>query len=439
MLQAFLTHVRSRNLLQSTDHYLVACSGGKDSIALVHLLQESKIDFEIAHVNFQLRGKESDLDQKFVKNWAENHQITFHTCNASTLELAESKGISIQMAAREIRYRFFEEIRAKRGLNGIILAHHEDDQLETLLLNLTRGTGLDGLVGMAERSGWLIRPLLPFSKSQLEAYLFENQIQWREDQSNAEVYYKRNFLRHQVIPTLLESEPNARENILHSIDRFRETSKAFNSLVEDWVERNISEQKGNFHLPFKAIKNQAGAATLLFYWLRSYGFNSAQTSEIASSLTDFRTGAIFHSMEYELVFDRESLILGKKPVEFPPILIDRNSKMLSTPQGIYHMREENWPAPLDTAREHAMLDLEVLEFPLTVRVWQEGDRFNPLGMTSSKKISDFLIDQKVPLIQKDHVLVMESAGKIAWVVGFRIADWAKCTASTRICLHFLKS
>lgn len=237
MLTAFSQHISSKNLLDTSRRYLLACSGGKDSMALAHLLIETQTPFEVAHVNFQLRGEESDEDQRFVKKWAEIRSIPFHTLNADTAQVASKRGISIQMAAREIRYDFFEQIRLQNQLDGILLAHHEDDQIETVLLNLTRGTGIDGLAGMAERNGNLIRPLLPFSKSQIEKYLLENQIAWREDQSNTETHYKRNFLRHEVIPALLQSEPTARQNILNSIDRFRETSKALSSLMNDWIEK----------------------------------------------------------------------------------------------------------------------------------------------------------------------------------------------------------
>ncbi len=439
MLTAFSQHISSKNLLDTSRRYLLACSGGKDSMALAHLLIETQTPFEVAHVNFQLRGEESDEDQRFVKKWAEIRSIPFHTLNADTAQVASKRGISIQMAAREIRYDFFEQIRLQNQLDGILLAHHEDDQIETVLLNLTRGTGIDGLAGMAERNGNLIRPLLPFSKSQIEKYLLENQIAWREDQSNTETHYKRNFLRHEVIPALLQSEPTARQNILNSIDRFRETSKALSSLMNDWIEKNVRVENGYHLLDLRAIRHHSGLSTLIFQWLRPYGFNPAQTVEIAQKLSDYRIGSAFYASDFELIFDRECLVLGKKPKTLSPFFLSAETKSLSTPNGTFQLEHLPWPTSLDTSRENAMLDLDTLDFPLTVRPWKEGDRFVPLGMKSEKKISDFLIDLKVSLIEKETVLVLESNGKIAWVIGYRIADWAKCSASTRICLHFKKS
>lgn len=439
MLQAFVDHVFSKNLLRKEGRYLLACSGGQDSIALAHLLFDAGIQMEIAHVNFQLRGRESDEDQVFVRNWALSRQVLFHTLSADTILEASQNGISIQMAAREIRYAFFEKIRSDRQLDGIILAHHEDDQIETLLLNLTRGTGIDGLAGMADRNGWLIRPLLPFPKAQIVNYLTKHELIWREDQSNAESYYKRNYLRHQVIPALLQSEPIARQNILNSMERFRETGKALSGLVKDWIDRHVCHENEFQVLDLKVIRHQTGISTLLFYWLRPYGFNATQTSEITQKLSNYRIGTAFYSSDFQLIFDRDCLILGNKPSPFNPITILPETNTLATPRGQYTIAQVSWPAPLDRAYDNAMLDLETLDFPLQIRTWQKGDRFVPLGMQSEKKISDFLIDQKISLIEKETVLVVESGRRIAWVIGYRIADWAKCSASTRICLHFKKS
>lgn len=439
MLTQFIEHIVSKNLLTKDGRYLLACSGGKDSMALAQLLFDAKIQMEIAHVNFQLRGKSSEEDQIFVRHWAETRQIPFHTQAADTEREASQKGISIQMAAREIRYAFFEKIRSQRQLDGIVLAHHEDDQIETLLLNLTRGTGIDGMAGMAERNGWLIRPLLPFAKSQIEAYLTQNHLKWREDHSNAETHYKRNFLRHEVIPALLQSEPSARQNILNSMERFRETSKALAGLAKDWIEKHIREENGTQSLDLRAIRHQSGISTLLFHWLRPYGFNASQTGDIAQKLSEYRVGSAFYSAEFELVFDRECLILGQKPSSFSPINFLPDQNTLTTLRGHYNVAQVSWPSTLDRSHENAMLDMDTLDFPLQIRPWREGDRFVPLGMHSEKKISDFLIDLKVSLIEKESVLVAESGGKIAWVIGYRIADWAKCTASTRFCLHFKKS
>lgn len=439
MLERFLTHISTLLDTSGNSTYLLAFSGGQDSVCLASLLIRAKVPFEVAHVNFGLRGTESDLDEEFAKNWANDHQVEIYLLHPNTQELADSKGISIQMAAREIRYNFFEKIRSERNLAGIILAHHEDDQIETILLNLLRGTGIEGLYGMADKKGHLIRPLLPFAKEEISNYLLENTISWREDSSNSSDKYKRNRLRHQVIPTLLSVEPDARKNLLTSLSRLKDTGKLFFDLVEKWKKDSIREQGEFSEVEIQSLKNQPGAASLLYFWLRSYGFQPDQTQEIASNLSHFQTGAVFYSKNFELVIDREKLILGPKVDHFEPITLERGINSILIHGNEWQISEENWNGIIDPKPTNALLDLEQLTFPLTIRSWEEGDRFIPLGMNSSKKISDFLIDQKIPLIQKRRIKVLESGGKIAWIIGHRIADWAKCSPSTRICLHFKKS
>lgn len=438
MLKAFLSHIQTRALLHPESVYLLACSGGMDSICLAHLLIQAQIPFEIAHVNFQLRGEESEGDREFVQNWADSHGIPFHLNVAETDSFAKSKGISIQMAAREIRYQFFEEIRSSRNLAGILLAHHEDDQLETIFLNLLRGTGIEGIYGMADRKGWLIRPLLPFSREEIKAFLIENRLFWREDSSNQKDDYKRNNLRIHGLPAILELEPDARKNLLTSFSRLRDTGRAFTGLFEDWKKRNIREEGSLQFLSYSAIQNQPGASTLIYFWLRPFGFNSDQSQSMAESLENPKTGTIFNSPGFMVHFDRNELILSPAQEEFTPVVLNQNDSVLLLDEGIYDLFPQNYPIPLDRHPDNAQLDLDRLEFPLQIRTWKEGDRIVPLGMSSSKKISDFLIDLKVPLAKKQAVKVLVSGKEIAWVIGLRIADWAKCSPATRQILYFKK-
>lgn len=429
----------SNSLLDKHSTYLLACSGGMDSMCLAHLLLSSGIHFELAHVNFQLREGESEGDMDFVLNWAESNEVTCHVKRSDTLTYSQANGISIQMAAREIRYSFFEEIRAQQKLEGILLAHHEDDQLETIFLNLLRGTGIEGVYGMAERKGWLIRPLLPYSRADIQHYMQENQLKWRDDSSNFKAEYKRNNLRINGLPALYELEPDARKNLLTSFQRLKDTGRAFSGLFETWTKINIREDSSYQFLPFVAIQNQPGAATLLYFWLRPFGFNSEQAQAIAEGLDQPITGVQFKSPTYLLHFDRAELVLAPIQKEFSPILLAESDRELVLPEGKYSLSSIDFPIQLDKNPLHAQLDASRLEFPLEIRTWQEGDKFVPLGMNSSKKISDFLIDSKIPLAKKREVKVLVSGGKIAWVIGLRIADWAKCTPATQRVLYFKKS
>ncbi|GAA0878012.1 tRNA lysidine(34) synthetase TilS [Algoriphagus jejuensis] len=409
-----------------------------DSMCLATLLIRSGISFEIAHVNFQLRGKESEGDRQFVQTWSENHEIPFHLEHADTEAVAEAQGISIQMAAREIRYRFFEKIRADRKLNGIILAHHQDDQLETIFLNLLRGTGIEGIYGMAEQKGWLIRPLLPFSRAEIEAFMAANQLTWREDCSNVKDEYKRNNLRINALPAILGLEADARKNLLTSFSRLKDTGRAFSGLFDLWKKENVREDSTYQVLPYSAVQNQPGASTLLYFWLRPFGFNSDQAHSIAHALDRPKPGTVFKSTGYLVHFDREELVLSPEPEIFEPLYVDDKAIDIQLPEGDYQVIRQDWPAQLDRNPLHAQLDASRLEFPLEIRSWREGDRFVPLGMNAKKKISDYLIDIKMPLAKKKSVKVLVSGEEIAWVLGLRIADWAKCTPATQRILYFKK-
>jgi tRNA(Ile)-lysidine synthase len=354
------------------------------------------------------------------------------------MEWADKNGISIQMAAREIRYQFFEEIRNQHHLKGIILAHQQDDQLETIFLNLIRGTGIEGLYGMSERRGWLIRPLLPFSRAQLESYMEEVKQTWREDRSNASSDYKRNKLRHSGLPALYNLEPDTRQNLLQSFERLKDTGKAFSGLFELWKTEHVREQQGISFLAYKSLSNMPGVASLLYFWLKPYGFNSDQALSLSKSLEDIKPGKLLRSATYELSLDREELMLYPIPVAFPELELPVGTPSFELPEGGYHL---TWGPPqkeIDRNPANGVFDLDQLEFPLQIRSWQEGDRFNPLGMQSEKKISDFLIDNKVPFALKKEVKVLVSGNKIAWVVGMRIADWAKVGPATQKCLHIQK-
>lgn len=438
MLDSFQTHVFSSKLLNQQSTYLLACSGGLDSMCLGNLLISSGLSFEVAHINFQLRGAESDGDEEFVKKWAQNSMAAFHSMRADTVGYAKEKGISIQMAAREIRYSFFEKIRASQNLHGILLAHHEDDQLETIFLNLLRGTGIEGVYGMADRIGWLIRPLLPFSRNEIRSYSESHSLIWREDSSNHKDDYKRNNLRINGLPALYLLEKDARQNLLTSFQRLKDTGKAFKGLFEIWRKTNIREDSAFQYLPFAAIQNLPGASTMLFFWLRPFGFNSEQAQAIAEGLRDPKIGRQFSSPSFCLFFDREELILAPILKDFNAFQLTDQDTELNLPEGKYVISFHESPIPLDRSPQHAQLDASRLEFPLEIRTWQDGDKFIPLGMKQSKKISDFLIDSKIPLVKKKDVKVLVSGGEIAWVIGMRIADWAKCTASTQRVQYFKK-
>jgi tRNA(Ile)-lysidine synthase len=440
MYDAFISQLTQRALFDPDKRYLLACSGGLDSMALAHLLWKAGISFELAHVNFGLRGEESDGDEAFVRAWAKERNLPVHVHQAQTKKIAENQGISIQMAAREIRYHFFETVRDQHGLAGIVLAHHEDDQLETILLNLLRGTGIEGIYGMSERRDWLIRPLLSFSRQEIAAFMELEQLPWREDSSNASTDYKRNKLRHSLMPALYDLDTDARKNLLHSFGRLKVTGKAFFTLFAQWKTQHVTAQQGIQCLPYTALLQVQGGASLLYFWLRPFGFNADQANTIFESLGDVKTGTYYLSPNYQLSMDRKEMMLHPILPSFEEVHISKGDVRLALPEGDYELAWEVAPvALLDRNPSHALLDADQLTFPLQIRSWQEGDRFFPLGLSTEKKISDFLIDNKVPLAVKKDVKVLVSGNKIAWVIGMRIADWAKVSPATQHLLHIKKS
>lgn len=438
MVEAFIRHIRNKSILDPSKTYLLASSGGIDSMCLGNLLTKAEIPFEIAHVNFGLRAAESDADEDFLSKWAKSLHKTFHVYCAETYKFAAERNISTQMAAREIRYQWFEKIRSERNLAGIILAHHEDDQIETIFLNLLRGTGIEGIYGMAERRGWLIRPMLAFGRKEIREYVLANNIEWREDSSNKKTDYKRNKIRHVSLPALYDVADDAKSNLLNSFARLKDTGKAFTALFENWKNEKIKEADRLQILATADILKTAGAASLLYFWLRPYGFNSDQAQDVLESCRLGESGKLFESPSHLLNIDRDQLILAATPQAFDSIAISENDIEFILPEGRYEILKLQGKEDLDKTRQNAMLDLERLSFPLEIRTWREGDRFTPLGMKNAKKISDFLIDLKVPVVKKHAVKVLLSEGQIAWVIGYRIADWAKSTAATRRLLYLKK-
>ncbi|MDN3205444.1 tRNA lysidine(34) synthetase TilS [Algoriphagus sediminis] len=438
MIKSFIHHIQEKGLLNFDKKYLLACSGGLDSMCLAHLLLESKISFEIAHVNYQLRGAESKGDYEFVEAFCESNSIAFNSLETDTHSYVERNKVSVQEAARDIRYDFFEKICREKNLEGVLTAHHQDDQIETVFINLLRGTGIEGLAGMSEKRGDVIRPLLNFSRSELVKFATELGIFWREDSSNQKTDYLRNKLRHDVLPALFSSREDARQNLLNSLQRIKDTGRAFSSLYQEWKRKFTSKEGDLWVLNAKGLKNHSGAQSLLFYWVRDFGFNSDQANDMHTALILAEPGKLFNSSSHLANVDRNQILIAEKGGEQKKAFIQESDIQIETAAGTFSILKVEPGDFLDKNPENAMLDLSQLEFPLTLRAIETGDRFVPLGMKNEKKISDFLIDLKVPLIKKARVNVLLSGNRIAWVLGYRIADWAKVNSGTKEIIYFKK-
>ena len=437
LLQGIQEFIDSENLFTRNQQILLAVSGGVDSVVLTHLLFELGYELQIGHVNYQLRGVASDQDEQFVKQLSEQLAIPFYSKRFDTKAYAKSNGISTQMAARELRYQWFDTLIDIHGIDKIATAHHLNDVLETVLLNITKGTGIAGLHGIKASQGKLVRPLLFAKKDEVLSYALLHNINWREDKSNESSYYQRNLIRQQVIPILKQINPDIEATTQSTVEILsvveREYHKVLNNLRQDLFLQD------RHHLSIPKSKLTTMEPALFADLIRDYGFNLHQAKRILKQSLQ-HTGAVFNTKSHELNIDREYIIITPKlPVPEVVSIADATS-------GVIDVGNERWGIRKTSAAKYqidedpncAAIDMDKLKFPMQVRVWEPGDRFIPLGMKNFKKVSDFLIDKKVPRNYKKRVTVVTSEGNIVWLAGHRIDDRYKLTNSTDTVLEIKK-
>ena len=433
MIDQFKAYINRYNLLAEGEKVILALSGGIDSMVLADLLLKTKVQFAAAHCNFHLRGEESDGDEKFVRDFCENKDIQYFVKHFETEKFAKEQGLSIEMAARELRYAWFEELRQQLGYEKISVAHHADDQAETFFINLLRGAGLRGLKGMLPQNGVIIRPLLWASREQIRQYAVENQITWREDHTNTESVYLRNKIRNQLLPVFDELQSEARQGLYRSLEHLASENELYRELLKEKLDEIVECDGDVQRLPYSAFSIQHSAFQLLFEWLRQFGFNADQCRFIYEAIGT-GIGNQYYSPTHRLVIGRSELQLSEiKNVDEREIKIEVGEGGIDEPIPLRFSRFEKTDGfIIDKSRKVAQLDLDKLKFPLTLRHWRHGDRFHPLGMKVSKLLSDFFVDQKFTVQQKTSVwLLTSSAGDIVWVVGWRIDDRFKVTNATK--------
>lgn len=434
MKEEFLSYLTKKDLCTPKDKVLLTVSGGMDSMVMLHLFRECGFNISVAHVNFELRGEESNGDELFVKKECEKFSVPFFATRFETAVFALENSLSIQMAARELRYHWFKELANEHQFDCIATAHHLNDSIETALLNFTRGSGLEGLNGIESKNGKIIRPLLFATRQQIETYAKKNKILWREDSSNASDDYQRNFIRHKVVPALKEINPSLENSFSDSSDKISGASELMALGIWHW-KKEFETQKGEqILLNKKGLQDFQNPGGLLWNLTKHFGFNLDQCKQVVKSLNG-QPGKKFYSHEFELVIDREYLVIAKHESELAEIQI--NKELIEAHLGKYVLRiSETTKAEFSNKTSLAVLDEDKLQFPLTWRKWRAGDHFHPLGMDHKKKVSDFLIDQKVSVTDKEMITVLESGNEIAWIVGHRIGDNYKITSSTKRILRF---
>lgn len=495
MKKSFLQFCHKYTLFNEKDKILLAVSGGIDSCVLAHLFYEiqsenslNKLNFALAHCNFDLRGEEAEKDALHVKNLAQKYGIAFFEVKFETKKYAENNQISIQMAARELRYEWFERIRQENDFSYIATAHHQNDNLETALFNFTKGTGIAGLRGILPKVGKIIRPLLFAKREEIEMYATDNQLVWREDVSNKENKYARNLIRNEVVPLLKKINPNIEntfENTAKKMQDLEAILKAqiidFEYINEKYFQEKLRENKQKYFLidtdfvqniSLELLKTKAGGSLILYEIIKKYNFSYAQTQQIwaqniQNNQQDFQqdnqqnfqqektvSGQQYFSQTHLITQNRGDLVVSKNTGNSLKMLDnDVIIKGNKNEQNFFYENEffmldfrtfgREKLVTLKMPLDEIIVDAEKVVFPLKMRIWQDGDSFCPLGMTGKKKISDFLISQKVPLNSKKSVLVLLSSAnsetnsveKIMWVVGMRADDRFKISTETKKILH----
>ncbi len=466
MLKKFKQHITKHQLLQEGDKPLLAISGGIDSVVMCDLFSRLGVEFGVAHCNFLLREKMSDEDEEFVADLAEKYGAAYHITRFDTKKIADERSISIQVAARDLRYEWFAEIMEREGYTCLATAHHANDAVETVLYHLTRGTGIRGLHGIPTRREPIIRPMLFTTKEEIQAYAKQQALPYREDASNAETKYARNKIRLEVVPILKEINPSLEATFQENIERFKDAEALYDFAIEHIKSQVFSIERvlppapskgGNFsrsekplssisppleggrglenalhYINIPALLSYPAPATVLYELLRDFGFRQAQTEQIFETLNG-QPGAQYESATHEILRDRNVLIIRKKErskIDF--LLIEKEKNEVVFNNDLFNLKfveKENFT--LDTSSNIACLDADKLSFPLKLRYWQQGDTFQPLGMNGKHQlVSDFFTNKKLSQFEKENIPILTSNNEICWIAGHRLDERFKITNKT---------
>ena len=418
-------YINKHKLLNANDLYIVALSGGADSVALLLLLKEGGFNVHAAHCNFFLRGSESDRDEAFCVDLCRQLGVELHRAHFATREYAEAHKVSVEMAARELRYNWFEQLRKDIGAVGICVAHHRDDSVETVLLNMIRGTGLRGLTGIQPRNGYVLRPLLCVSRDEIEHFLAKRGQKYVIDSTNLETDVKRNKVRLQVLPLLRTLNSAVSDNIQRMAENVAEAQIVLDSLLDNFKKHNTLE--------LRELEKYGSSEYVIYEWLKNYGFNGTQARQVLEA----ETGKIMSSSQgYDVLKDRERLIIERTLKPFNPMRIPE--------EGMYVLDEKmrlslrKCAAYVSKKPFVATFDAQKVVFPLTVRRVEEGDWMIPFGMRGRKLLSDLMTDRKMTVFEKRRQLVVVDAQDvIVWAVGLRIADSVAVAETTQSVLELI--
>jgi tRNA(Ile)-lysidine synthase len=433
LLQQFRQYIAKEKLFAPGDRLLLAVSGGLDSVVLTELCHRCGFDFVVAHCNFQLRGQESVRDEEFVLRLSGRYGKDVRIRRFDTQEAAALRKISVQVAAREERYRWFDLFVKAGEARWILTAHHLDDNVETMLMHFFKGTGIAGMRGMLPKQGNIVRPLLFARKEELRAFAVEAGLEWVEDSSNESDKYTRNFFRHQLIPLLEQAYPAAASNLSDNLDRFREVEALYRQALDGWKKKLLEYRGNEVHIPVEKLRKADALITLVYEMTEPFGFSPQQAGEIVC-LLDSATGRYVRSKTHRVLKNRNWLIITPLiEQDAANILIEEGPVSARYPEGELRFTRIDVAElrTLDQGPAVALLDAEKIAFPLLLRRWKAGDYFYPLGLRKKKKVARFLIDTKVSVPDKERVWVLEMDRKLVWVVGRRIDDRWKLGPGTK--------
>jgi tRNA(Ile)-lysidine synthase len=430
MISDFTRHIQENHLFGAADKVLVAVSGGVDSMVMWQLFETAGYNYAVAHCNFRLRGADSDADEELVRRKAEERGIRLFVRSFDTQEYAAIAGISIEMAARELRYEWFGELMKQENFQALATAHHRDDLLETFFINLLRKTGIRGLTAFRPKTGHLIRPMLFTDRKSIELWAAEQGVEYRTDLTNNEIIYQRNFIRHRIIPALEELNPAFRKNLSETMGNLREVEVFYETEINRQIKR-ITNTEGQYpEISVSGLMKLPHPRQVLFEWMSKYGFNAAVTEQVFQQL-DGESGRRYFSPGHRLVADRNRLIITPLP-ETPEHIfyLESGVSEIFEPVHLSMSHVEVDKTEIDPDPRVAFLDAGKLRFPLIIRKWKTGEYFQPLGMHGFKKISDFFVDQKLSIPEKEQTWILYSGDKVAWIIGHRIDNRFRITGET---------
>lgn len=431
--QQFDQHITAHLGFLKNAKLLLAVSSGIDSMVMLELCKQLKLDLAIAHVNFKLRGDASDQDAVFVEEIAHRSSYSFHLKEVDTAQYVSATGSSTQMAARDLRYQFFQDLCGVHSYDYVLTAHHLDDQLETFLINLNRGAGLQGLTGIPELNGQIVRPMLPFSRDQIHNYAIKNSILWREDASNKKNTYQRNQLRNQVLPLLHQALPQLRQHLGNSLNYLKDASKMVDDAVLGFRESEITTTKTGINIPIQSLKNTSAPLSYLHHLLQPYQFPS---TEEVYELVHAQSGKFVKNDHFIIhVKDDHLCVEAIEAKQNFSRDIPLNDATVELTNAVLKVELLNNVPSLEQIKEASnaytlFLDADQIGESLQVGNWQKGDRIRPYGMHGSKLVSDVLTDRKVSFIDKEKTLVLKSGSTVLWIIGHRSSSHFTITPQT---------